>query len=220
VGQGLDDDPSPVAWHSFVFLTRDGGETWERIPVDGRGLEGAYVTSVCFTLEGFAVASGDGMTLLSRNSGESWTRSEGPSGRVACVGRRDLWLIGGATGPLYHSSDGGDSWIDMSTSLPREEEVNGSGPGSIGFLDATFGWIAGVPGALLITRDGGASWRHQTLFGSSVIFNLAAFLTPEQGLALTWGVGALTDDAGSTWRIVGIGRENLRYRFSDIDITP
>lgn len=74
---------------------------------------------------------------------------------------------------------------------------------AIDFVDDVHGWVAGDPGVLLVTNDGGNSWSKEADAAGGV--RMLNFVSPEVG----WmqGLGhelALTTDGGRTWNDVAV----------------
>lgn len=108
---------------------------------------------------------------------------------------------------VYRTTDGGKNWAGVETGLPPDA----GGPVFLYFLDVQTGWAAVrlesssnfSRGALLATRDGGATWQPRTLpLGEPV-----RFMTPMVG----WTAGGpagnklfRTQDGGVTWEPEGV----------------
>ncbi|MFO0868903.1 MAG: YCF48-related protein [Pirellulales bacterium] len=126
------------------------------------GARGRHVR--CVQLDearGAWLAGDDGLLLQSTQQGLQWSP---PAGEVpaaaahldwralATVGSH-VWLVGDPGSCVLHSSDRGATWQLQRTGqeLPLH---------SITFLDSQHGWAAGALGTLLVTRDGGDSWKR------------------------------------------------------------
>jgi photosystem II stability/assembly factor-like uncharacterized protein len=155
---------------------------------------------------------------------------------ISFINPRQGWLIafeGAYTGKeaisIYSTTDGGETWIAVSSVMP-DEKVGlpfVGGKTSITFVNPTTGWItvAGDPRPnqpyLYVTRDGGHTWRPQSLpLPPEVTPPWEAspmpprFFTPREGIfsaffALrndlgkqTGGLAVFyaTHDGGTTWR--------------------
>jgi photosystem II stability/assembly factor-like uncharacterized protein len=132
---------------------------------------------------------------------------------------------------LYHTTDGGFTWQEVTSKVPFSAtwaaniELGGLGaPVSLGFLNASTGWITGTDlitefssgkGALLyVTHDGGLTWQKQelplhcgkTLNASETTTYPPQFFSERDGLltASSWSPLGLcvyaTHDGGSTWQ--------------------
>lgn len=171
-----------------VERTDDGGKTWStttlrRLPLapaerrfratwrsgSRRGLQLAAVVGPSLawaTLQ--PRKGGDSRLFVSRDGGRSWQRVKVPCGRpyafyrplVAAASARHAWLlclgqpgVGQQNKALYETVDG-RTWRRLRPNL------NGSGYGfALAFAPNGFGLLAEDRGGLLVTRDGGNSWR-------------------------------------------------------------
>lgn len=145
--------------------------------------------------------SAEASVLVTHDGGRTWTRQFHASGsppllQITFVNTRDGWALGsdisycamGGCGgyTLYSTTDGGETWATLQR--PEGQEWWGPTPRSApagGFLGApqftspTSGWIridtgaGGGTGGVLVTTDGGRSWRRSP------------------GDTGTWSVGAL-----------------------------
>jgi hypothetical protein len=128
---------------------------------------------------------------------------------------------------LLGSEDGGHTWREV------HERVRSAGLDRIQFLDAETGWAAGevlspLPQDpfLLLTSDGGKTWRHRAIFGETAENHLGAiqqffFTAKDSGsLIIDRGQGSDSDryemyespDAGESWTIKETGSKPLRLR--------
>jgi len=67
----------------------------------------------------------------------------------------ESFLYGPASGPLYRTRDGGDSWELVARFAPVGASVQ--------FTSATRGWALASPIGLMTTADGGATWHRANL---------------------------------------------------------
>lgn len=147
-------------WAGRIYRSLDGGAHWERVsaqpmracPRCAPGTVGQLLVS---PVDGALYAVGDySGTFRSTDGGTSWTLLNGDSGQVAVDPLRgDLYLAGRR---LQRSSDGGQSWEDLSAGLPYDPRAG---------TYATF-WIAVHSDPLVLyTRyyrslDGGTTWER------------------------------------------------------------
>lgn len=203
--------PSPA-----VVSTADGGENWSESAVDGRA-----TTSL-----GNGCVAGDANALLlgldrlsppcvlgtglytTRTRGRTWepafARGYGgsrPRG-IGCTGDGGFWVVGNRS--LWHSADGGSTWVDDSSSLPEGVYLDN---GSVSFLDQRTGWLAGSTedaAVLLSTRDGAATWRILPLPPD---VRQVAFLDERSGFGVGYSGGPplhVTHDGGVNWQPVNL----------------
>ena len=103
------------------------------------------------------------------------------------------WAIDG--GILGRTRDGGRTWRFESGIVPGAER--GSGLGRIQFRDSLRGWATAAEGQVLLTVDGGESWRPVRLPGRGHVHDLQF-----DGDGEGWAAGtqiAHTEDGGETW---------------------
>jgi photosystem II stability/assembly factor-like uncharacterized protein len=108
-------------------------------------------------------------------------------------------------GSLYNTNDGGKSWTVQPLPIA----------GSVRFIDAKRGWIAGGPGGneLYITRDGGVTWQSQQPDpgqekSGQTFISLPYFTSEREGWLVVTVSDALnphvdlfiTNDAGENWQ--------------------
>jgi photosystem II stability/assembly factor-like uncharacterized protein/tetratricopeptide (TPR) repeat protein len=112
--------------------------------------------------EGWLVGD-QGLVLVSRNGGSSWQFPEGllPEGaqsyfdfRAVSVVDNHVWIVGAPGSSVFYSPDQGRHWERMSTDQPLPLD-------GVTFVDHRRGWAVGALGTILVTRDGGRTWRRQ-----------------------------------------------------------
>lgn len=159
VGGRGDRDPGEI------LRSTDGGRSWSVVgsPSTARLYDVAFTDEIAPDPEGggAVVAVGlDGQILRSTDDGESWqvvllgadwlagvAFVDGRRGHVVGArGDRAVWLA---------TADGGRTWT------PGPEQATASFLRAIAFRDARFGVVVGDEGTLLVTEDGGATWRAQ-----------------------------------------------------------
>ncbi len=146
VGTGENVSGRHVAWGTGIYLSRDGGATWElrglegsehigRILVDPRDSDVVYVAA-----EGpLWSAGGERGLYKTNNGGTSWQlvleidadtgvtdvefdpRDPDTLFAASYQRRRSVWslLAGGPGSGIHKSTDGGESWRHLKTGLPR-----------------------------------------------------------------------------------------------------
>jgi photosystem II stability/assembly factor-like uncharacterized protein len=125
---------------------------------------------------------------------------------------------------LLASSDAGKTWTEP------HERIRGAGLDQIQFYDFESGWIGGqmlhpLPQDpfLLITTDGGKTWRRQSVFGESRFASIVQFwfTSKQQGsLVIDRGQSSEssryeryeTPNGGDTWMIREAGEQQFRLR--------
>ncbi len=126
---------------------------------------------------------------------------------------------------LLSSGDGGHNW------QAAPDSVRGAGLDRIQFLDALTGWISGqtlfpIPQDpfLLLTADGGKSWRYRPIFGDSHFGSIQQFAFDSKtagALIVDNGKGSgdteryarfETTDGGETWSIKEESRKPMQLK--------
>lgn len=152
---------------NLLFTTTDGGSTWTRLE-PGLPIPDAQLA---FADARHGAAFGHARNRLFRTSdgGRDWKYEEFPRDlsvvSLSYAGPGHLWLVGTASGAevgrpdgaVLHSTDGGERWIVYGADRFH--------PSQIQFVTPTQGWLVanwsqGGTGSLLVTRDGGRSWRQ------------------------------------------------------------
>lgn len=112
------------------------------------------------------------------------------------VDPQNAWAVGDISpegGPLFRTTDGGNSW----QVIARITEVFSA----IQFLNPSTGWMAGYAGRIERTDDGGRTWKTQRVEREGEVFNSLYFIDRERGWA-AGGSGLLcrTTDGGKSWQ--------------------
>lgn len=125
-----------------VYRTEDGGDTWEQV---------LFVSDITGAID-MAIHPTNGDILYAA----MWERMRRPEATV----------FGGATSGLYRSTDGGDTWNEMTNGLPSA--ANEKGRISIAIsqsnpdvLYARYANAAGSIQGVYRSQDGGDTWQEQ-----------------------------------------------------------
>lgn len=130
-----------VGQRGHVLTSDDGASSWRQasVPVSSDLVAVSFATPQI----GWAVGH-DGVVLVSRDAGLSWTRR----------------LDGRAVGELlvaHYRQSGDDKWLAEARRLATQGAEN---PWlDVWFTDASTGYIVGAFGLALRTRDGGVTWE-------------------------------------------------------------
>ncbi len=127
---------------------------------------------------------------------DSWRTVQLPSRpiNIAASGS-NLWVCG-VDEMISKSSDAGQTW------QIEHLKSEGSILLDIGFANDNVGYATGTDGALLLTADGGSTWRAMPA-GTETIYK-AAFADERSGLMQTTSSLKFTGDGGTTWTDIGI----------------
>jgi photosystem II stability/assembly factor-like uncharacterized protein len=165
----------PVNSLTWVYVTRDGGSTWQRqalppIPHATAALL-SFLPATFFTAKdgilpvNFVGDKGSGFAVYATNNGGNTWKSvptAQPSSLMAAVDFIDInhgWAIDKDSGNLYTTNDGGQHWTKLaftftSNSVPSFKFLD--------FVTSKIGWAIGAAGpdttVLLKTVDGGHTW--------------------------------------------------------------
>lgn len=166
-GQVLDGTSATVITYSnlgaWLLRTSDAGQHWEALyPAPGAPLSRFAMAGGA--LVGVARVGDPRGVFTSADGGRSWSRiGEIPSasdelpyldlGGPSFVDRDHGWVVGMDHG-LYSTTDGGEHWMRLSRLGVGTDE-----PWRVLFTDLTRGWLS-TASALLVTSDGGATWRR------------------------------------------------------------
>ncbi len=173
-----------------LFVTGDGGRTWQRVPLPIRLPKAAEPSGSSLFPHAMTVATNNG------SRGNSVTTGRIMPGMLKAVRFTDA-NTGSVTGEMddgetrslfvLHTTDGGKTWEQFQTP--------GIASASPWFLSPVQGWAAAAPQAgaadsamydtaLMHTEDGGVTWHRDLLLRGSRIRGIF-FLSPTRG----WAVG-------------------------------
>ena len=213
---------------SELWRTTDGGAHWTNVsPPSLPGRLSPY-TDEAYLLDathGWVAESSSGpvrphvTTFRTTDGGKTWHEGasiEGQSPNLFFIDQNHGWLVlptqGTTSAGLYSTDDAGLHW-NFTSSAPWPTSV---GPSKITFTSLTTGWISG--GNLMVTHDGGVTWRVQPLpvtLSTGSYVGWPTFFDPQHGI--TWfdpqpsGPSCcprerpdpvrllVTSDGGSTW---------------------
>ncbi|MFQ5583542.1 MAG: YCF48-related protein, partial [Calditrichia bacterium] len=185
-----------VGANGTICKTIDGGATWvilnSGVTVDIKSIKIYDSTTVWVTCEG-------GLVLETTDGGTTWTKLQlDISEDLDGIDFKDCeGIVVGKSGKAYTfdkvdcSLPGSAPYTRLITGTPWK--ING-----VSFLDSLNGCIAGNGGTVLITDDGGLTWKSSN---TGIITNLTgirlvdtlAFITGEEGLICK------SEDGGLTW---------------------
>ncbi len=196
VGTGENNSQRSVAYGDGVYLTRDGGDSWEKVGLGESEHIGMFAIhpedsdTVYVAAQGPLWRSGGERGLYrTTDAGKTWERilhisdDTGVSEvhmdprdpdvlyAVAYQRRRHVWTLinGGPESGLYKSLDGGETWTELTSGLP-EHDI-----GRIGLdiaptePDTVYAIVeaTGDDSGFYRSRDGGSNWTKMSDYVSS-----------------------------------------------------
>jgi photosystem II stability/assembly factor-like uncharacterized protein len=179
-----------VGAFNTLLVTDDGGIRWRTESHRLDNPDGMHLNAVTGDGQGtYWVAAEGGLLFRSRDGARTWQRLSSPRDAswfgIARSPRSGVLLAFGLQGSVYRSADGGDSWQPVDTGVQR----------SIGggvFLSDDFAVLVGAVGTMLLSDDGGGSFRRSPL-------------ARRVGLSAVAGIGG---------RLVAVGQGGVHLRDS------
>jgi photosystem II stability/assembly factor-like uncharacterized protein len=223
---------------SRIYKTTDGGSHWmlQFTNPDPQG----FFDALAFWNASHGVVLGDPVDghfviLTTIDGGEHWVRQTGPDALpnegafaasnscLTVLGDGEIWFASGGPGAarIFHSRDGGRTWIGATT--PIRNDAASAGVFSLGFSDPKHGVAVGgdyTKGAdashnVAVSSDGGRTWtepfrNHPAGFRSAVAFLVG------RGMWITTGPSGsdVSTDNGNTWKQFDSGD------FNAVSFTP
>ena len=202
-----------VGDNGIILRTSDNGNTWLVIP-SGTS-ENLNAIDFCDSMNGIIV--GHYNYLLSENSilkttdgGLNWTKMviSNPQGELLDVKFIDLQNIiivggnddyfGGRDPIVLRSSDGGETWMNISSQFPR-------GLNSISYYNSNTAVCAGFAGGMYKTTDSGYNWTKLysgflSDFGQLCTFDTSGFYTIGTDFPANQLILLYTDNGGEVWQ--------------------
>ncbi len=160
-------------WSQMAKLRQKGVTGIEVEELEGRSIRGIRMFG-----KKDSVAVGDGgLVLLSQTYGQGWSFAKNLKSvlsenmkknldfRAVDALAEQIWVVGRPGSVVLHSRDSGETWKIHKTNHPTP--LNG-----IYFIDARRGWAVGELGSILVTKDGGRTWKVQRQGGrrTSLLF--------------------------------------------------
>jgi len=191
-----------------MFITRDGGRTWQetRIFRTGQFITGTpEFLSIRFADKKRGVVIGsilnrdgdviDSLAMKTEDGGDSWQRIIVPSKKelihLDFNGSSHGWIVGDE-GVIFATTDGGETWRAQSsgTKMPLY---------NVDFRDDDEGYAVGKAGTILRTENGGATWE-KVMTNFRETFLRVDFADDKNGWIVGYGGAILrSSDKGRTW---------------------
>ena len=217
----------------IILHTSDSGKTWQR---QNTGTT-VYLFSIDFLDKNTGWAIGDKSILLeTSDGGNKWnlrkvvSQSEKKISAEEAIASADPvlydirfldaqngWIVG-EFGKIFHTTDGGKTWMPQEESLLGEEVVDALDlPTFFGmhFLTLREGVAAGLDGKIARTVDGGGHWKFDKMkLDYPIVDPLFKPVIFPDGTG--WAVGAAGEvvrlnAAGGEWQRVKLGMEVLSW---------
>jgi photosystem II stability/assembly factor-like uncharacterized protein len=150
-----------VGAFNMLLLTEDGGISWTAAGDRLDNPEGMHLNAVTGDGKGgLWLAAEGGMLFRSRDGGANWDKLDSPYPAswfgLARSPRSGVLLAFGLRGNVFRSTDGGDSWFRVETGVQRSL-------GGGRFLSEDYAVLVGTVGEILLSEDGGISFRSRPL---------------------------------------------------------
>jgi photosystem II stability/assembly factor-like uncharacterized protein len=226
IGVGVPDPDAQLAGNSAVMIrTSDGGQDWSQVALQNWAPTGG----LAFPATGAAFATGYiSSTTGSSSGGQLWTSADAGQSWHAVAGSQVPYALfaisfsdplhGFAAGGNYAkydarpwrgllaTSDGGHTWVVryQSPDADRSNPIT-----RLHFVDSTHGWAAiggctggqngPCGGAVMVTGDGGQSWRTAEQSAVQLSPTSPTDAWAVDGQSQIAGIPWHTTDAGNTW---------------------
>jgi gliding motility-associated-like protein len=172
---------------SNVFRTTNGGTSWTQVGGFPTGTLSQFFSDIEFPTKDIGYVCGTRDTIWkTTNGGVSWFKLPLPTpGVTPQISYSDMQALDANTVFLtgfgfprkvvYKTTDGGNTWQDITSNIAAIYPVGNLN--GVLFHDANNGYVVGPGGALLITNNGGASWRLDVAPSSS-LYSTMSFAPP------------------------------------------
>ncbi|CAN5127753.1 hypothetical protein BH20ACI2_BH20ACI2_23530 [soil metagenome] len=194
-----------------LFITRDGGKSWEETRIYRAGEFGTgtpeflsirfsdkkrgYVVGSVLRRSGDEEVVVDSLLMRTEDGGETWTRISVPTKfelfHLDFSGSSHGWIVGDQ-GVILASTDEGRTWQMQNSGVTRALF-------DIRFRGKNNGYAVGGGGTVLRTENGGATWQAVDTAYSET-FKRVDFVDDKNGWIIGYSGSILqTNDRGKTW---------------------
>lgn len=190
-------DTLRITSSSQLFVSNNGGQSWETHTISGVNILSSYFTS---SKVGHLACS-NGIIRKTLDGGLNWyvtSSVNNSSGNVSKIYFIDhnIGFASRGFNDIYKTTDGGETW--------KENPETSDAINAYYFLDQQNGFIAGDDGVIFKTENGGTTWNwagfQNGRYGGSTI-NSLYFIDGMRGFAVgTWGRILKTIDGGKNWQ--------------------
>jgi photosystem II stability/assembly factor-like uncharacterized protein len=148
-----------------LFLTEDGGNTWQNITRDS-GQD--FPKDFHLTSSSVWIASRLGI-IRSDDWGNNWrVEYDGYAGAIDFITEEDAWAINWDNSFAHYN---GEYWADLKD-IHRLGASSLSFSFDIDFIDSNHGWVVGMTPSVAYTPDGGKTWYEQEWYDEDYIMPL------------------------------------------------
>jgi len=144
-----------------IYVTRDGGSTWENKYTFGHNV----LKAICFPSESTGYVVGESNALVKTTDyGETWTQIDpdaGTSYQSVYFIDENTGFVGASSGRLFKTTNGGTNWKEIS--LDTHTDIHG-----IYFVNSTLGYACTTNGMISVTTDGGETWTKEHTSGNGL----------------------------------------------------
>lgn len=149
-----------------IFETNNGGEDWEKIDLKLND----DLNSVSFSSDGYPLVVGDSGLFITKYNGKWNLERIDPKKDLLCIDEYNGEIIvGGESGLILRSTNGGSSWINISAGTTIEN-LNG-----IKLFSDDLSMIVGNKGTVLISRDAGSTWQNVHIPTNNDLYGIDIF---------------------------------------------
>jgi photosystem II stability/assembly factor-like uncharacterized protein len=186
--------------NNWAYFTNDGGNTFVTGPWTPPLV--GHLSSADFFMADrntiYSVGRNAGI-VKSVDGGQSWTQYQGFNfvnwlNAITCIGKDTCYACGEAA-KIIKTSNGGITWTEQNVLLNNYLKT-------VYFLNANFGFLAGLYGALISTTDGGSNWAIINTGLRFDILDIRFFGNSTGFIVSSGGEIAKTTDGGLSWQII------------------
>jgi photosystem II stability/assembly factor-like uncharacterized protein len=209
------DDQNGVMVGEAVLRTYDGGNTWEKYPLD-LGADYRQIRNIDFIDENLWYFSAyyDGNVYKTIDGGRSFEKINQANDWLTCqyFANAHTGLVTYSSGKIHRTTDGGLTWTTVYNGNNNFPFMSIT---SIEFISSNIGYAAGSEGFLLKTEDGGTTWAEQPYELIEYVsygykgFSKIKFIDELIGYGINVSASTKflfkTLDGGKTWHHVAVG---------------
>ncbi|NBC66010.1 MAG: hypothetical protein GVY07_10195 [Bacteroidetes bacterium] len=159
-----DEDFLEIENDGILLQTSNGGQTWQEVDIYEENQEDQVIFSPpVFSDSNTGWITGLPESFKTNDGGHSWNQTNQDYRLKDFVDSSLGWGIRGANANIYHTEDGGKSWLKISS---IKDFVDFTNVYDMDFVTSQLGWVATDKG-IIQTTDGGTSWQLQEISSSS-----------------------------------------------------